>query len=411
MPKRVIQIRIAIVSDFYLDFVGGAQSSIVEQRAALTAAGHTVFLVANARLGRRGTDGTGGLEPRDLPVRPAFTVPGLILPIVRANRTLAAQLSAFFIKNRVEVVHVQSEFGLAQAATDTAKSLGLGVVQTVHTFYWASDGIFPTIVAPIMRAGLQRATGRSLPRKHYVRRPSDNLLRNLTVAMANQVDGVISPSAHQAADLASAGVATPIHVIPNPIARSPRPPAVLTAEQAASPRILWAARCEPVKRPLPFAEAAIMALGRTNTPFRVDFVGDGSELARLRKAVAGHPQIRVHGSLSHDDVIDLMDESAVVALTSYNFDNQPMTIAEAVNRYRGVLYCDPKLQEGLHNGGFLSTTPDADGLANALVELVESPAKLIELSQGARVDSATFAAATYVERAVAAYEEAAKRHN
>jgi glycosyltransferase involved in cell wall biosynthesis len=257
---------------------------------------------------------------------------------------------------------------------------------------------------PIMCAGLRWATGRRLPHKRYVKRPSDNLLRNLTVAMAERVDRVISPSAHQAVDLATAGVTTPIDSIPNPIARSPRPPALLSAEQARNPRILWVARCEPVKRPLVFAEAVIRALERAT--FRVDFVGEGSELDRLRKLVAGHPQIRVHGSLDHADVIDLMDASSVVALTSFDFDNQPMTISEAVTRFRGVLYCDPVLQEGLHNAGYLTRTPDVDGLANALVELAESPEKLLSLSRGATEDSPTFAASTYVDRVIATYQRA-----
>ena len=96
----------------------------------------------------------------------------------------------------------------------------------------------------------------------------------------------------------------------------------------------------------------------------------------------------------------------MVVLTSYGFDNQPMTIAESVSRYRGVLFCDPKLREGLGDSGFLSATPDVHGLAAALVELVTTPGLLQELSEGARKDAVTFSAATYVERVTAAYAQA-----
>src|SRR5690606_10348904 len=134
----------------------------------------------------------------------------------------------------------------------------------------------------------------------------------------------------------------------------------LTREDATEPSILWVARCEAVKRPLVFAEAAIIALDR-GARFTVDFVGDGSELEALRRLVAGRSEIRVHGALGHDEVLEVMDRSAAVALTSVGFDNQPMTIAEAVSRRRGVLYCDPKLTEGLGNAGYLAASADAEG--------------------------------------------------
>src|SRR5690606_27597339 len=191
------------------------------------------------------------------------------------------------------------------------------------------------------------------------------------------------------------GVGRPITVVPNPIARSPRPAALLTAEQAVRPRLLWVARCEPEKRPLVFAEAAIEALARTGNAFEVDFVGDGSQLPQLRKLTEGHPNIRVHGGLGHAAVIDLIDAASVVVLTSIGFDNQPMTIADASSRYRGVLFCDPNLKEGLANSGYLTETPDASGIADAIETLVTDSTRLLKLSQGAQVDSATFSAATY----------------
>ena len=161
-----------------------------------------------------------------------------------------------------------------------------------------------------------------------------------------------------------------------------------------------------MKRPLVFAQAAVAALARTGSGFSVDFVGDGNELAALRKLTAGHPQLRVHGALPHSRVLDLMDESAAVVLSSLGFDNQPMTIAEAVSRERGVLYCDPKLREGLNASGFLSANPDVDGLADALVALVSDPSQLLRLSRGAVVEKVEFSPERYVERILEVYRTA-----
>ena len=390
--------RIAIVSDFFLDYVGGAQSSIHEQQAALEEAGHRVYLVSTARSLKGNVREVRG---RGLQIKPAYVVPGVILPVVGARRKLIATLKQYFTDERIDAVHLQTEYGLAHAATTAAHELGLPVVHTIHTFYWQSSGVFPNLVYPFLKFGLENVTGVRFARKKYVPRVTDNMLRNLTMAMAERADVVVSPSAHQAEDLRAAGLERPIEVVPNPIARSPRPAAVLTAAQAEKPRIVWVARCEPEKRPLVFAEAALQALSLAS--FEVDFVGDGSQLDELRKLTDGAPGIRVHGNLGHDEVLQLIDDSSIGVLTSNGFDNQPMTIAESVSRYRGVLFCDPKLREGLGNSGYLSADPSAAALADAIVTLSTQPGALQALSRGALEDAVIFSAATYVERVMAAY--------
>lgn len=391
--------RIAIISDYFLDYVGGAQTSMLQQRLALIEAGHEVVMVSAIR-GRgdryRHSDG-------ELGIRPLFTLPGVELPVIANSAATRAELERCFTDNVIEAVHVQTEFGLAHAAADVAGTLGLPVVHTVHTFYWASEGNWHAPLAPMIRTLLGRYLGTTIPRAALSPRGVDNVLRNVTLCMALRADVVVSPSAHQARDLAAAGVQGTIEIVPNPIATSTRASVPLTAEQAQHPSFLWVARCEAVKRPLVFAQAAIDALGRVPDAFTVDFVGDGVELATLRKMTADHPQIRVHGSLPHEQVLSLMDSSAAVVLTSIGFDNQPMTIAEAVSRERGVLYCDPKLKEGLGRSGFLSGTPDVAGLADALVTLSGDPSLLLGLSRGTAEDRELFAPANYVTSITAAY--------
>jgi len=393
--------KIAIVSDYYFDYVGGAQTSMRQQKLALEEAGHTVIVVSPARglLGARYQPTTDGLL-----VKPLFRLPVLDLAVIPNTGRSIAALEKYLRAERADVVHVQTEFGLAHVADGAAANMGIPLVHTVHSFYWASEGPPQASVAWFIRFALERVIGDKIPNILFTPRKTDNLLRNLVLAMARRAKQVVSPSKHQAADLAAAGVTGTISVIPNPIATSESTSNPLTVDQARYPNFLWVARCEPVKRPLHFARAVIAALARTNNGFTVDFVGEGSDLAALKKLAAGHPEIRVQGALPHDEVMSLMDASAAIALTSLGFDNQPMTIAEAVSRERGVLYCDPKLTEGLLNSGYLSKTPDDDGLADAIVALVQDPSLLIGLSRGALIDRELFSPSKYVDRIVEVYQ-------
>ncbi len=392
--------RIAIVSDYYFDYVGGAQTSMRQQKLALEEAGHTVVVVSPARgaLGARYQPVADGLQ-----IKPLFRLPVLDLAVIPNTAKNVAALERYLRDEHVDVVHVQTEFGLAHVADAAAAAIGIPLVHTVHSFYWASEGPPQASVAWFIRWALEKAIREKIPNVQFTPRKTDNLLRNLVLAMARKAKRVVSPSAHQAADLKDAGVTGEIFVIPNPIATPDLPSQAITLVAGQRPHFLWVARCEPVKRPLPFARAVIAALASTDNGFTVDFVGEGSDLAALKRLAAGHPEIRIQGALPHDEVLGLMDASSAIALTSLGFDNQPMTIAEAVSRERGVLYCDPKLSEGLHNSGFLADSPDDAGLADALVTLVTTPSLLVELSKGAVIDRELFSPKRYVERITKVY--------
>lgn len=390
------------MSDYYFDYVGGAQTSMRQQKHALEDAGHTVSIISPARgtfvpRFRRTADG--------LEIKPAFRLPGLDMAVIPHNAQNIETLSDFLRNQNVDVVHVQTEFGLAHAATTAALKVGIPTVHTVHSFYWASEKLPQKTVAWLLRPGLQKMIGAPIPALALTPRAADNVLRNLVLVMAHRADRLVSPSAHQARDLENAGVRGPVAVIPNPVATADNHSRALSVADVSSPRFLWVARCESVKRPLPFARAVVDALARTNNGFSVDFVGDGAELAALKKIAEGHANIRVQGALPHDEVLNMMDAAAAVVLTSHGFDNQPMTIAEAVSRERGVLYCDPKLREGLSNSGYLAETPDEAGLANALVALVTDPQLLVQLSAGASTDRDLFSPERYVTAITEVYRD------
>ena len=165
-------VRIAMVSDFYLDYVGGAQTSMLEQRTALEAAGHEVLMIRAVRRGQaargpRVHDKGDGLE-----LRPVFTVPGVVLPVNSARPKLITRLREYFVAERVDVVHLQTEFGIAHAATTAAKAIGVPVVSTIHTFYWQSSGWWQPLTLPIISPRAAQHHRRTLP-EGAAHRPAD----------------------------------------------------------------------------------------------------------------------------------------------------------------------------------------------------------------------------------------------
>src|SRR6185312_16783900 len=123
-------------------------------------------------------------------------IPGLQLPIIPNNRRTRSALTRFFREQSIAVVHLQTEFALAHAATAVARELGIRVVHTVHTFYWASEGGPQASIAWFLRWALGVVSKTTFPRLSFTPRAADNLLRNVTLGMALLVDQVVSPSAH-----------------------------------------------------------------------------------------------------------------------------------------------------------------------------------------------------------------------
>src|SRR5690606_4102764 len=145
-------------------------------------------------------------------------------PVIRNSDRTRSHIAQLLKDERIDVVHVQSEFGLSHAAMDAADEAGIRVVHTVHTFYWTSDDNWHAFLGPFARWLLRRLTKATIARTRLAPKPVDSVLRNLTLATAKRADAVVSPSAHQARDLEAAGVNAPVHVIRNPFATETEPP-------------------------------------------------------------------------------------------------------------------------------------------------------------------------------------------
>ena len=205
------------------------------------------------------------------------------------------------------------------------------------------------------------------------------------VSQAQHADRVIVPSAHFAAKLVAQGVQTPVDVLSNglegtvlaaigtPLERRPDPGAPL--------RVLWCGRLSPEKRPEVFLDAVSRTPG-----IEAVMLGDGiSRRAVAREASRiGSGRVEVRGSVPQAEVLAAMRAAHVLVSSSFDFDNQPMVLLEAVAAGLPVIVADLDLSEALPREGHLvAPRPDAAGLAQVLAALRDDPVRVAGLSAAA----------------------------
>lgn len=383
--------RIALVCDYSFDLLGGAQRAVLNEAAALDGAGHRVLLVAPrparrpvaTSIGTRWTgarsSGTGWTEALWTDAR---RLPIVDFTVVADSPELRRTLRDRFVRDGIEVVHVHSEFGHARASIAVARALGLRVVHTIHTAYWPG---LPAGVRFVADRGLTAIGAASEVR-------TGNALLDRTITTARLADVVISPSAHQAADLRMLGL-DPV-VQPNCWHGA----AVTTPLPAGRAlHVAWIGRCVPEKRLGVFARAVAEAQRRRGPGLlRATIAGSGPTLGLARLAAIGAPDIRFFGRIDPDAVRDLIASSHLTALTSLGFDNQPMTIVESIRGGRGVLVADRRLRDGLDSGaGLYPGTADAHGIADLLVELARDRGRVDAPAVAAVRASALFSPAAH----------------
>ncbi len=363
--------RIALVTDYYLPTLGGVQTAVKAQKEALVAAGHEVTVFCP--LAVPSTD--PGVVA--LPVSPVFRPDGY--PFTWPPRRAVGAMREEFARRRIEVAHTHSEMFAALAAIRAAHELGIPLVHTMHgriDVYTRHVLPLPAATTPLLALMHRRFVphgGIALVDAPYTRTRAARTMWRLMVAQARAVDQVVVPSEHFRSKLAQQGVGTPMTVLSNGIEDSVRARIGSPAQREAGSgplRLLWVGRLSPEKRPAVFAEAVRELAGEVTA----DMYGEG--LARAAIERLGAP-VRVHGAVPQEQVLAAMARSDLLVSTSYDFDNQPMVMLEAIASGLPVLYCDPDLAEVVPDGGgFVSETPDAAGVAAAVRRLIEAPHEL-----------------------------------
>ncbi len=402
--------RVALVCDYSLDYLGGAQSAFLDEARLLRERGHRVVIVAPAsRRPDRGALGEWRAEGGDvIPVRAWATLPGVQLPVIRNTPGLRARLAREFDERGIDAVHVHSEFGLSAAAVSVARARGIRTVQTVHTFFWRADvplGLRRGVAVAVRGFG-RWLRGFPTTRVELAPSPVDSALRNLTLSLAERVDVVVSPSAHQADRLRAAGVCE-VRVVPNAV--TPGPVGEPLAEIRPPLRVLWVGRLVPEKRLIEWIDAVVRTAAAVSPgSFEVEIVGEGPLRASAEQRAGGAP-VRFLGRLPRESVQERMRAAHLVALTSYGFDNQPVTIVEALEARRGIFYVDPALTEGTELSGIRSSGPDARAMSELLTALVRDPRPVLEASARAGEAAREFDPVLHVARIIDAYSTPTRR--
>lgn len=400
--------RIAMVTDYYLPTLGGVQTVVKAHKEALEADGHTVRIFAP--LAMSSTDPT----VIRLPTATRFAPDGY--PFTWPPQEAADALHASFLAERIEVVHVHTEMFAALGAFEAARALGIPVVQTMHgriDVYTRSVLPLPSVSTGLLAALHRRrlphqplaSHARSAP---YARTRTARRMWRLMVSQANAAAQVIVPSAHFARKLQAQGVRTPVTVLSNgleeTILDAVGAPILRTVTPGDDLRVIWCGRLSPEKRPDVFLDAV------SRTPGIVAHVyGDGVARAAITRRAArlGPGRVVVHGAVPQTEVLAAMNACHVLVSSSLDFDNQPMVILEAIASGLPVIVADPDLAETLPpDGGVVSPTSDADGLASVLAALRDDPTQVERMSGAAIAHRERVAQATHRDALIAVYRAA-----
>lgn len=180
--------RIGIFSDAYLPIINGVVTSVVTLKKGLEERGHEVFIVSNHPK-------MFELEYKDnILLLPGFTIKFLF----DNNLSNPLQLRAIEIIKRMnlDIIHVQTEFGIGLLARYVSKKENIPLVYTYHTTY--ED--YTHYINPI--------------HSKQVEKMARKLVATLSRQLSKPANAIITPSSKTKELLENYGVYQPIHVIP-----------------------------------------------------------------------------------------------------------------------------------------------------------------------------------------------------
>jgi 1,2-diacylglycerol 3-alpha-glucosyltransferase len=384
-------------TDYFFPELGGIQDSIATISRSLGRRGHQVEIhaphYAEPDYRRVGAP----MRERDLGAnvrvrrRPSVPFPSstrqsrAALPSPIAPAVLA-------LRQKPDVIHTHSFFGIGLEALLNGSVLGIPVIGTNHT---TIAGFGPHIPVSVDRASA------------YVR------------WFHNRCDYVTAPSQSVFAEPGMAGLCRPHRVISNPIdttlftpARGEEREALRARFGLSSPTVTYAGRLGPEKN-IEVLLQAMAALRDYGVDAELNIAGHGSHEAILRRVAAElrlDDRVRFQGTLAQPDLAELLRVSDIFAIMSTS-ETQSMVLLQAMASGVPVIAADSRaLPEfvGAANG-ILVDPHDPALLARAIADMLASPERRSALGSAGRLRAERYDIETITDEWEALYRSVLQR--
>lgn len=408
--------KIAVFTDAYLEAVSGIASSIKAQKQGLEKLGHEVVLFCPGwdkslvKLSKK--------EQKNVVVVPTckhLHFGGV--PIARNPKYIEDWVIQNFLNfASFDLVHVHYEAGCSLAGILLAKRFKKPLVQTMHGREDSAIAVnvpygFKTLAGSLLNgvhaSFLPHSTKVSRDDKWATSMARVNMWE-MMVNHANYADRVIVPSHHFAQKLKYYGMTSKTEVLSNGVADDLL---ILNAKirklKAGEPlKMIWNSRISREKRFRGF----LQTLHNLNIPYELHVYGGGNDLNKAKK-IAKKWNLNAHfyGTMARDKIFDKMAECHLGVLTSFNFDNQPMTLLEAEMTGLPVFFCDPDMKEVVPDGSFVcSKNPTIEAMAEALRDLVKHPERVEKMSKVMLEHRGEILQSVQIEKLLKIYEDLIK---
>jgi glycosyltransferase involved in cell wall biosynthesis len=303
------------------------------------------------------------------------------------NRTVSRDFAALIQRERPDIVHLHNTFPLlSPTAAIAAHAAGVPVVQTLHNYRL----ICPR--AQLYRDGhiCEECMTRSVPWPAIQHRcyRDDRLATSVVVVMtvahrmlhtwSRSVDRFIALTNDARDRLIAGGLPEEKFVVkPNFLSSDPG------IGDGAGGYALFVGRLSPEKG----VRALLEAWAQLRLPMTLKIAGSGPLESEVAQAARSDPRIEALGWQTHEEVVALLKNAAVLAFPSEWYECLPHAIIESFAAGTPVICADlGAMRELVSNGdtGLYFTPGDAEGLAKRLEWAHSHPAELASMRVNAR---------------------------
>ena len=403
--------RIAVFTDLFLENTGGIPSAIKAQKTELEKMGHEVtvfcpgFRANNSseqRQKKHKGDSLALMGKKDdvviVPTR-GWRINGA--PMAKCVKKVMEFVEKKFQMSDFDVVHVHYELSCSIAGVLLAKKYKIPVVQTMHGR--EDMALMLNIPAPLQgvvsfllnimhkrylkhRVLAKRILKMKLP---FVNGVAQARMWEIMIGQVLSADVVMTPSKHFAKKieeiLKSARMKKDIIPAPNGIDERFWQNGVdfKTFDGTGPLELIWNSRISKEKRIMVVLEAIKMVNEQVGAgKIRMTVYGDGNQESEAKDFVKKNGlDVVFRGRHEREKIFAEMRKMDLAIMASNGFDTQGMTLVEAQLQGLPVMFCDPDMAEVVpENGGILTKGPEARDFANALLEILEKPEKIEDMS-------------------------------